>query len=106
MKKGMNMAVNTKYVNNFARAKLKETLNDIKNRKISVLNINNKYGYEININHPLIYPKWINFKEKWNKGEIEMCNPLYDDTARRLTFESLIKKSKYFQTILNKEIKQ
>lgn len=88
------------------RARLKEVLEQIEHNQERLLNKNNRYGYEININHPLIYPKWINFKEKWNKGEIETSKPLYDDTARRLTFESLMKQSKYFQTILKKEIKQ
>ena len=79
------------------RARLKEVLEQIEHKQERLLNKNNRYGYEININHPYIQEQWQRFKQLWSAGEIETDKPLYDDTARRLKFEKIMKKQQLVQ---------
>lgn len=73
----------------------------MKNR--SLLNVGNKYGYQINVSHPLIIEVWKRFKVKWGKGEIDTELPRYSDTARRIEFEKAMFNSKWFQKQIKKE---
>ena len=85
------------------RARLKEVLEQIEHKQERLLNKNNRYGYEININHPYIQEQWQKFKQLWRAGEIETDKPLYDDTSRRLEFEKIIKNSSWFKKRLDHE---
>lgn len=85
------------------RARLKEVLEQIEHKQERLLNKNNRYGYEININHPYIQEQWQKFKQLWSDGEIETDKPLYDDTARRLKFEEIMKNNSWFQKKLKQE---
>lgn len=73
----------------------------MKNR--SLLNVGNKYGYQINVSHPAIIEVWERFKVKWNYGEIDTELPTYSDTARRIEFEKAMFSSKWFQNQIKKE---
>lgn len=73
----------------------------MKNR--SLLNVGNKYGYQINVSHPAIIKVWKRFKVKWENGEIDTELPTYSDTARRVAFEKAMFKSKWFQNQIKKE---
>lgn len=69
----------------------------------SIRNVNNQYGYQINVSHPLITPKWERFKNKWKAGEIESDKP-YSLVERRLTFEKLVMDSKFYIQRMAKEL--
>lgn len=85
------------------RTRLRETLVQLEHKQERLLNKNNRYGYEININHPYIQEQWQRFKQLWSAGEIETDKPLYDDMARRLKFEEIMKNNSWFQKKLNQE---
>lgn len=85
------------------RTKLKEVLEQIEHNQERLLNKNNRYGYEININDPYIQEQWQKFKQLWSAGEIETDKPLYDDTARRLKFEEIMKNNSWFKKRLDHE---
>lgn len=73
----------------------------MKNR--SLLNVGNKYEYQINVSHPAIIEAWEHFKVKWENGEIDTELPIYSDRARRVEFEKAMFKSKWFQNQIKKE---
>lgn len=85
------------------RTRLKEVLGQIEHKQERLLNKNNRYGYELNINHPYIQEQWQKFKQLWSAGKIETDKPLYDDTARRFEFEKIIKNSSWFKKRLDRE---
>lgn len=59
-----------------------------------------KYGFYLNINHPLINVKWEAFKQKRNIGKHGMTDEL------RREFEKIVMKSKYYQKCLEQEKKR
>lgn len=85
------------------RTRLRETLVQLEHKQERLLNKNNRYGYEININHPYIQEQWQKFKQLWSAGKIETDKPLYDDAARRLKFEEIMKSNSWFQKKLKQE---
>ena len=85
------------------RTRLRETLVQLEHKQERLLNKNNRYGYEININHPYIQEQWQKFKQLWSAGKIETDKPLYDDAARRLKFEEIMKNNSWFQKKLKQE---
>lgn len=85
------------------RIRLRETLVQLEHKQERLLNKNNRYGYEININHPYIQEQWQKFKQLWSAGKIETDKPLYDDTARRLKFEEIMKNNSWFKKRLEHE---
>lgn len=69
----------------------------------SLLNVGNKYGYQVNVSHPAIIEVWKRFKVKWENGEIDTELPRYSDTARRIEFEKAMFSSKWFRNQIKKE---
>lgn len=58
---------------------------------------NNKYGFKININHPLVAPKWEAFKKKKKLSRWDMTDAL------RREFEETFMKSRYYQKCIEQE---
>lgn len=65
-----------------------------------MFNVNNPYGFRININHPLMYKKFMDFKRANNIGRHDMTD------EKRMKFEDAMLNSGYFQKCLKKELKQ
>ncbi|MDE6123741.1 MAG: hypothetical protein K2G22_00735 [Eubacterium sp.] len=68
----------------------------VKNKRF-ILNRNNPYGFKININHPLVHPKFEAFKHSRHIGKHTMRDEL------RLEFEELFIRSNYFIKCLEQE---
>lgn len=62
-----------------------------------IRNRSNRYGFQININHPLVNKKWEAFKKKKKIGRYGMT-----DTLRK-EFEETFMKSKYYQKCIEQE---
>ncbi len=60
-----------------------------------IYNINNPYGFKVNINHPLIKPKWESFKKSIGRH----C--MTDDLRRE--FETVMLNSEYFKKLALRE---
>lgn len=56
-------------------------------------NQNNPYGFQININHPLVKPKW----EKYKKQVGLMTD------EKRMEFERIFMSSRYYQNCIEQE---
>lgn len=82
-----------------------QEIKEKQNKFSSVHALNNGYGYFININHPLINPKWENWVRMWADGEIEN-DKLYSLTERRLEFERRIMASGFYKKIVQQEIQR
>lgn len=66
----------------------------MKERKVQLIhNRNNPYGFQININHPLVNPKW----EKYKKQVGIMTD------EKRVEFERIFMSSKYYQKCIEQE---
>ncbi len=61
---------------------------------------NNPYGFRININHPMVLPKYETFKKKNNIGRYDMTDELRDK------FEKQFMNSKYYQKLIEAEQKK
>ena len=62
-----------------------------------ILAPHNAYGFKLNINHPLIRPKWDAFKSAKGLGQYGMTDDL------RREFEETVLSSKYMQKCLEQE---
>lgn len=62
-----------------------------------ILAPHNAYGFKLNINHPLIRPKWDAFKSTKGLGQYGMTDDL------RREFEEAVLSSKYMQKCLEQE---
>lgn len=62
-----------------------------------ILAPHNAYGFKLNINHPLIRPKWDAFKSANGLGQYGMTDDL------RREFEETVLASKYMQKCLEQE---
>ncbi len=69
---------------------------NISNKRF-ILNRNNPYGFKININHPLVIPKFEAFKRSRHIGKHTMRDEL------RFEFEKLFIRSNYFIKCLEQE---
>lgn len=58
---------------------------------------NNPYGFRLNINHPMILPKYEAYKKKNNIGKYDMTDEL------REKFENQFMESKYYQKLVAAE---
>lgn len=56
-------------------------------------NRNNPYGFQININHPLVKPKWEEYKKQ--------VGLMTDE--KRIEFERIFMSSKYYQKCIEQE---
>lgn len=63
-------------------------------------NFNNPYGFKLNINHPMVLPKYEAFKKKNNIGRYDMTDDL------RIKFEKQFMRSKYYQKLIEEERKK
>ncbi|MDD6659118.1 MAG: hypothetical protein PUE60_03505 [Eubacteriales bacterium] len=61
---------------------------------------NNPYGFRLNINHPMVLPKYEAFKKKNNIGRYDMTDELRDK------FEKQFMASKYYQKLIEAEQKK
>ncbi len=62
-----------------------------------ILAPHNAYGFKLNINHPLIRPKWDAFKSTKGLGQYGMTDDL------RREFEEAVLASKYMQKCMEQE---
>jgi hypothetical protein len=66
----------------------------MKERKVQLIhNRNNAYGFQININHPLVNPKWEEYKKQ--------VGLMTDE--KRIEFERIFMSSKYYQKCIEQE---
>ncbi len=68
-----------------------------KQRGVTIHTFRNPYGFRININHPMILPKYEAFKKKNNIGKYDMTDEL------REKFEKQFMNSKYYQKLVEAE---
>ena len=66
-----------------------------------ILAPHNAYGFKLNINHPLIRPKWDAFKSAKGLGQTFDFAGVSDDLRRE--FEETVLSSKYMQKCLEQE---
>lgn len=78
--------------------KLKEYSEKEKTQMVHTFN--NPYGFKININHPMVSPKYEAFKKKNNIGRYDMTDEL------RVKFEKQFMNSKYYQRLIEAEQKK
>lgn len=76
-----------------------EKLNEKKDKQQDVMihTFRNPYGFRLNINHPMILPKYEAFKKKNNIGKYDMTDEL------REKFENQFMESKYYQKLVAAE---
>ena len=67
---------------------------------MSIHTLNNPYGFRININHPLVLPKWGAFKKSRGLGRYSMTDEL------RIEFEKIFISSNYYKKIAKEEEKR
>ena len=68
-----------------------------KQQDVMIHTFRNPYGFRININHPMILPKYKAFKKKNNIGKYDMTDEL------REKFEKQFMNSKYYQKLVEAE---
>lgn len=73
---------------------------ELKNRQIILYSLNNKYGFKLNINHPYIHRKFLDFQRAKNIGRYGMTDAL------RHEFEEQMMKSNYFKKLVKAEEKK
>lgn len=85
------------------RERSKELEKERKN--ITIHAKNNKYGFKININHPLVIPEWKEFQKKWANHEIKTDKP-WDLDERRYEFERQFMQSDIYKKCVEEEEKR
>lgn len=90
------------YIEKWERMRAESKRRSEEQERITVHTRPNPYGYQININHPLIKNKWNNFRREWKAGNIPTDKP-WDDTERRLEFERQFMASNYYQKCIEQE---
>lgn len=80
------------YIEAWEKARAKKDKQDV-----MIHTFRNPYGCRLNINHPMILPKYEAFKKKNNIGKYDMTDEL------REKFENQFMKSKYYQKLVAAE---
>lgn len=80
------------YIEAWEKARAKKDKQDV-----MIHTFRNPYGFRLNINHPMILPKYEAFKKKNNIGKYDMTDELRDE------FEKHFMKSRYYQKLVAAE---
>lgn len=80
------------YIEAWEKARAKKDKQDV-----MIHTFRNPYGFRLNINHPMILPKYEAFKKKNNIGKYDMTDEL------REKFENQFMESKYYQKLVAAE---
>lgn len=80
------------YIEAWEKARAKKDKQDV-----MIHTFRNPYGFRLNINHPMILPKYEAYKKKNNIGKYDMTDEL------REKFENQFMESKYYQKLVAAE---
>lgn len=80
------------YIEAWEKARAKKDKQDV-----MIHTFRNPYGFRLNINHPMILPKYEAFKKKNNIGKYDMTDEL------REKFENLFMESRFYKKLVAAE---